>query len=185
MLVPSISGFAQYQREKAWTWEHQALVRARWVAGDPTLAEAFAQIRQEILTRRRDIHHLRVEVREMRARMQESLSKSKNDEFDLKQDRGGITDIEFMVQYGVLAWSADHPELTRFPDNIRLLESFAEAGLIQAADAAFLTDAYRELRTHIHRLALQGESAVLRDMSPALQEVVTGVARYWHSWMDS
>ncbi|MBA3581037.1 MAG: bifunctional [glutamate--ammonia ligase]-adenylyl-L-tyrosine phosphorylase/[glutamate--ammonia-ligase] adenylyltransferase [Gammaproteobacteria bacterium] len=185
VLVPSITGFAQYQREKAWTWEYQALVRARWVAGDPALAEMFAQIRREILMRRRDVAILRVEVQEMRERMRQSLSKSKNDEFDLKQDRGGIADIEFMVQYGVLAWSADHPELTRFPDNIRLLESFAEAGLIETADAAFLTDAYRELRGHIHRQALQGENAVLAELSPALRAVVEGVARYWQRWMET
>ncbi len=161
LLVSSVDAFADYQREQAWTWEHQALVRARVVAGDPGIAEAFEAIRREILGRRRDLDALRVEVREMREKMRANLAASGEGEFDLKQDHGGIADIEFMVQYAVLAWSCDQPGLLDYTDNIRILERLAESGLLAEEESRAMCDAYRAYRARYHHLTLQGRKAVV------------------------
>jgi glutamate-ammonia-ligase adenylyltransferase len=161
MLVSSLKAFAEYQRHDAWTWEHQALVRARFIAGDPAVAEAFAAIRREVLSRPREGNSLRREVREMRERMRRELGQHRPNRFDLKQDAGGIADIEFMVQYGVLAWAHEHPPLLRYTDNIRLLEGFAKEGLLAARDAALLSDIYRAYRAKVHQLTLLKEAAVV------------------------
>jgi glutamate-ammonia-ligase adenylyltransferase len=161
MLVSGLGAFAQYQRHDAWTWEHQALVRARFIAGDPRVAEGFAAIRREVLARPRDPAQLKREVREMRERMRRELGQPQADRFDLKQDAGGIADIEFMVQYGVLAWAHEHPSLLLYTDNIRLLEGFAREGLLAARDAASLSDIYRAYRAKVHQLTLLKEAAVV------------------------
>src|SRR5690606_23174264 len=111
LLVSSVPAFEEYQRGQAWTWEHQALVRARVVAGDADVARRFEAIRREILARPRDPVVLRGEIRDMRERMRKELSRGGPARFDLKQDRGGIADIEFIVQYAVLRWAAEYPEL--------------------------------------------------------------------------
>lgn len=165
LLVSNVDAFATYQREQAWTWEHQALVRARPVAGDPAIADAFQRIRREVLGRARDRTALRHEVRQMREKMRTTLSKGGADRFDLKQDRGGIADIEFMVQYGVLAWAHEHPALLDHPDNVRLLDGFAQKGLLPAADCAALGDAYRAFRARAHRLTLDDLPALVSDDS--------------------
>lgn len=154
LLSTTLPAFADYQHNKAWTWEHQALVRARAVAGDPRLIAGFTEIRQDVLRRRRDPDRLREEVREMRERQ---LSESNRDPalFDLKMDRGGIADIEFMVQYGVLSRAADYPQLVRYTDNIRLLDDLSDTGWISADEARLLADAYRTFRARLHRLSLQ------------------------------
>ncbi len=182
LLVSSLEAFADYQRNEAWTWEHQALVRARVVAGDPVLAARFEKVRSEVLGRNRDTEELRIAVRDMRERMRVELAVRDTAHFDLKQDRGGIADIEFMVQYGVLAWASKHPHLLGYTDNIRLLDSFAQAGLMAAADSRLLADAYRAYRARLHRLTLQEESAVA-DASE-LQEYREGVAALWSKLME-
>lgn len=167
LLVTSLASFRKYQLESAWTWEHQALVRARVVAGDPALAAAFGAVRQEVLCRARDRAVLRGEVVEMRDKMRAHLSSDapgkQHAVFDLKQDRGGIVDIEFMVQYGVLAWAHETPELTRYPDNVRILEGLAHHGLLPADAAAGLRDAYLQYRARGHRLALANLEAKVAD----------------------
>jgi glutamate-ammonia-ligase adenylyltransferase len=180
MLVSSLERFAEYQRTRAWTWEHQALVRARPIVGSGAVREAFARLRHEILTRPRDLDALRADIRAMRDRMRAELAKSRQGEFDLKQDRGGIADIEFMVQYGVLAWAKDYPALTEFTDNIRILEQFGGFGLLPARDADLLISAYKHLRENTHRLALRGDVAVLQDVS-ASQSHIDAVAGIWLS----
>jgi glutamate-ammonia-ligase adenylyltransferase len=161
MLVSSMKAFESYQAERAWTWEHQALVRARVVAGDPRVAARFEAIRREILAKRRDPTKLQADVVEMREKMRSSLDKSKAGQFDLKQSRGGIVDIEFMVQYAVLCWACDCPELLGWTDNIRLLETLSREGLLPGDDADRLMDAYRALRAAYHRNALQDQSALI------------------------
>ncbi|MGD8932943.1 MAG: bifunctional [glutamate--ammonia ligase]-adenylyl-L-tyrosine phosphorylase/[glutamate--ammonia-ligase] adenylyltransferase [Chromatiales bacterium] len=161
MLVSSMKAFETYQAERAWTWEHQALVRARVVAGDPRVAARFEASRREILAQRRDPAKLRAEVVEMREKMRGSLDKSKAGLFDLKQGRGGIVDIEFMVQYAVLRWACDYPELLGWTDNIRLLETLSRQGLLSGDAADRLMDAYRALRAAYHRTALQDQSALI------------------------
>jgi glutamate-ammonia-ligase adenylyltransferase len=163
LLVSSITAFADYQVKAAWTWEHQALVRARFVAGDPLLKGKFEDIRRSTIGREREAVGLRVEVREMRRRMREELGSHKAGQFDLKQDAGGIADIEFLVQYGVLCWASRHPELLDWSDNIRILEVLGRCGLIAEEDGQKLSDIYRAYRSEVHRLVLLEQPARVPD----------------------
>ncbi|MDX1251462.1 MAG: bifunctional [glutamate--ammonia ligase]-adenylyl-L-tyrosine phosphorylase/[glutamate--ammonia-ligase] adenylyltransferase [Gammaproteobacteria bacterium] len=181
-LVSSLEAYTDYQHRQAWTWEHQALVRARVVAGDGIIAAAFGTLRREVLARRRDLVELRREVREMRERMMRELGSRQPGVFDLKQHRGGIADIEFMVQYGVLAWACDHPELLEFSDNIRQLEGLAKAGLLPADDVRLLGDAYRAYRAALHRLTLQDQPALVA--ATEFVEYRAGVERIWRALMN-
>lgn len=164
LLVSSLAAFEKYQENEAWTWEHQALVRARVVAGDETLGQAFDQVRQKILQQPRDLPKLRKEVVDMRQKMRDQLGSSKQKAaslFNVKQDAGGIVDIEFMVQYAALAWAHQQPEVIRYTDNIRILESLEAAGLLDADSVAQLIAAYKAYRSTGHRLALQRQEAIL------------------------
>jgi glutamate-ammonia-ligase adenylyltransferase len=183
MLVASLVSFEQYQREQAWTWEHQALLRARPIAGDPLVAERFRQIRQEVLSKAREPEKLRNDVREMREKMRASLDRSKGDEFDLKQGRGGIADIEFMVQYLVLRWAHSFPDLLDWTDNIRLLEGLARNGILERETEQLLADAYRAFRAVIHRSVLaELPGLVSGDELAAEREAVREL---WRSIMES
>ncbi len=182
-LVSSLEAFADYQRREAWTWEHQALVRARVVTGNAEVRRRFQHIRAQILQRPRDPRRLCAEVREMRERMRRELGSARSGRFHLKHDRGGIVDIEFMVQYQVLRWSHDHPELVRCTDTAGLLEALAQAGLLRQGDAARLAEAYRAYRTLSHRLALSGESPLLDD-GDALSGHRRAVAELWQNMME-
>lgn len=163
MLVTSANSFAKYQQESAWTWEHQALVRARVIAGSNTLRKEFENIRADVLRRKRKLDVLNREVVEMRNKMRTHLgSDDKNEDvFHLKQDQGGIVDIEFMVQYGVLAWSHSHPALVTYTDNIRILESFAETNLLDTHEVDQLIKAYKAFRSAGHHLTLQQQPSIV------------------------
>lgn len=182
LMVSGLAAFEQYQRESAWTWEHQAIVRARPVAGEPRIAQAFQAVRREVLCRPRDRGQLRKEVREMRERMWAELGSKKPGVFDLKKDPGGIADIEFVVQYNVLAHASDHPSLTEFTDNIRILDGLAGCGLMSAEDARLLTDAYRGYRDRVHQLTLQEQPAVVPDEEFA--EYRAQVQRIWRQVLE-
>ena len=149
-MISSLDAFAAYQRKQAWAWEHQALVRARPVAGDPALAARFVAVREELLCTPRDRQSLAGEVVKMRDRMVQHH----NDEHSLKQAPGGIVDIEFMVQYLVLAHAHDVPALARYTDNVRILEAAAAGGVLAGPVTQRLTDAYLEFRAERHRQAL-------------------------------
>ncbi|GAB4354093.1 MAG: bifunctional [glutamate--ammonia ligase]-adenylyl-L-tyrosine phosphorylase/[glutamate--ammonia-ligase] adenylyltransferase [Gammaproteobacteria bacterium] len=183
LLVSSIEAFAEYQKNEAWTWEHQALVRARPVAGDSSLAGRFEAIRAEILGRERAEATLRSEVREMREKMREQLGARQGGWFDLKQDAGGIADIEFLVQYLVLRWAASYPEVYRYTDNIRQLEALAKSGVLSEEEAGTLTDAYRTFRARVHRLKLQEEPARVPDTEYAKER--EAVQAIWRRVMES
>lgn len=155
MLVTTAEAFADYQQNEAWTWEHQALVRARVVYGDPQLQQQFDAIRRQILTNVRDGDTLRTEVREMREKMRAHLGNKHRDRFDIKADAGGITDIEFITQYLVLRYAHDKPKLTRWSDNVRILELLAQNDIMDEQEAQALTRAYTTLRDALHHLALQ------------------------------
>ncbi|MGQ9427154.1 bifunctional [glutamate--ammonia ligase]-adenylyl-L-tyrosine phosphorylase/[glutamate--ammonia-ligase] adenylyltransferase [Gilvimarinus sp. F26214L] len=166
LLVSTLAAFAHYQEKDAWTWEHQALVRARVVAGGAGLAAEFEEVRQQVLCRERDLPELRREVVDMREKMRrhlgsESQPRHQEPRFHIKQDAGGIVDIEFMVQYAVLAWAHLHPALTRYTDNIRILGCLAEAGLVTPDEADQLIEAYKTYRSTVHRLALQGLPSIV------------------------
>ena len=182
LLVSSVKAYADYQATKAWTWEHQAVVRARVVAGDAAIAAEFTQIRAAILGRPRKHAALRQEVRVMRNKMREALDKTKPGEFDLKHSPGGIVDIEFMVQYGILAWAHAHPTLLTYTDNIRQLQGLADAGVMSQADAQTLAETYRVYRNRIHRLKLQEQSVLVPEVEVA--SLSEGVKRIWAAWME-
>ena len=160
-LMTGIDAFEHYQREEAWTWEHQALLRARAIAGDGALCQRFEAARRRILCGavRRDT--LRADVADMRLRMRRELSHAGAGQFDIKQDAGGIADIEFLVQYWVLASAGGHPELLTYSDNIRQLEGLAAGGVLDAATAAWLKQAYIAYRTLLHHLSLEGGERVV------------------------
>ncbi len=176
MLVTTFAGFRSYQQDSAWTWEHQALVRARFVAGDTTVAEKVGRVREEVLCQEREEAQLAQEVQKMRRRMREHLlpaTGSDDGEFNLKQSPGGIVDIEFMVQYAVLAWSHRVPELARWSDNVRILKTLSDHGLFQAEECQLLTDAYLAYRSAAHQLSLQQlPGSVPADRYAALRQVV-------------
>ncbi|WP_460803738.1 bifunctional [glutamate--ammonia ligase]-adenylyl-L-tyrosine phosphorylase/[glutamate--ammonia-ligase] adenylyltransferase [Microbulbifer agarilyticus] len=174
LLVTSLAAFEKYQRESAWTWEHQALVRTRPVAGSERLGQAFDSLRTQLLCEARDEQKLREEVVTMRNKMRAHLDKSNDRQFDLKHGTGGIVDIEFMVQYAALAWAQRAPSIVRYTDNIRILESLTEAGLMPAHQAAHLIDAYKAYRSEGHRLALQQLPGVVSgDQFEAERKTVT------------
>ncbi len=159
LLVSSFKGFAHYEREDAWTWEHQALVRARPVAGDSELAAQIEELRREILCRPRDSSALADEVKAMRQKMRDHAGVAADDAgFHLKQGVGGIVDLEFMVQYAVLAWAAHEPSLADWSDNVRILETLARSGRLTEERCRALNDAYLELRSATHQLALQQQT---------------------------
>jgi glutamate-ammonia-ligase adenylyltransferase len=164
LLVSTCQAFRSYQLESAWTWEHQALVRARFVAGDAEVAAKVEAVRTEVLCLPRDTAELAREVQQMRARMREHLlpaGPARNGEFHLKQGAGGIVDIEFMVQYAVLAWSHDVPELARWSDNVRILETLGREGLFEQQVCDTLTEAYLAYRSAAHQLSLQQQPGVV------------------------
>jgi glutamate-ammonia-ligase adenylyltransferase len=162
LLVTSLKAFEQYQFKSAWVWEHQALVRARSIAGEDELRAVFEQLRCRILTQQRDEKNVRAEVLKMRQKMKDHLGSSKEQQkegiFHLKQDAGGIVDIEFMAQYAVLAWSGANPDLAHYSDNVRILEDAAKASCLSSDDATALIQAYLRERAESHRLALANQS---------------------------
>ena len=182
LLVSSFKSFAEYQHHQAWTWEHQALTRTRVAAGPAALAERFQAIRRDVLGRERDPAALRQEVRAMRERMRAELDASTAEVFDLKQGRGGIADIEFVVQYEILANARRYPDLLIYPDNIRQLDGLERFGVLSIADAARLRNAYRGLRRRIHQLKLQEQPAQI-PMDEARDER-DSVIRVWRRLME-
>jgi len=190
MIVASMRAFDEYQQKHAWTWEHQALVRARALCGDPALSAHFQQTRKQILTQPRDLSALREEVRAMRQKMRDNLGSkdTSGQRFHLKQDEGGIVDIEFLVQYGVLAWSHQHPALLQVTDNMRLLEAFAQAGLMTPQDCQTLQDTYLSYRAETHRRALQTQPLLLDSEALSALDFNArrhDVTRLWKRWLES
>lgn len=158
LLVCHINGFAQYQLQEAWTWEHQALVRSRFVWGHQQLAKEFSAVRQQVLCQPRQRTELASEVTTMRKKMRDHLTNAEIPGIDLKQDQGGIADIEFLVQYWVLAHAHLHPDLCLCSDNVRILQSLSQAGVITTQQQQRLNNAYLHFRNTNHRLALQQQA---------------------------
>jgi glutamate-ammonia-ligase adenylyltransferase len=155
LLVSSIAAFAHYQEESAWVWEHQALTRARFCAGDRQVGAAFEAIRERVLTRKREPGPLAASIVEMRSKLH-AAHPNKSGLFDVKHDAGGMIDIEFVVQYLVLRFSNEFPSLTANLGNIALLKMAAGYGLIAAELAERCRNAYREFRRIQHALRLNG-----------------------------
>ncbi|CZF84779.1 bifunctional [glutamate--ammonia ligase]-adenylyl-L-tyrosine phosphorylase/[glutamate--ammonia-ligase] adenylyltransferase [Grimontia marina] len=182
MLVTTLDSFEEYQNEEAWTWEHQALVRTRLIYGDALLTKGFADLRKRVLTKARDIDALRKEVVEMRHKMRDHLGSKEKGKFHIKQDPGGITDIEFMTQFFVLANANDEPALTRWSDNVRILEDMAQAGILSTPQALTLRDAYVVMRDEIHRLNLLDASVEVDDNAFTVERDAVKAA--WEEWME-
>ena len=161
MMVVDFDAYKAYLLDKAWVWEHQAFVRVRAVTGDAQGVAAFDLFKSEFLQQARDEEELKREVVEMRGKMQKELDKSNADLFDLKQGRGGIVDIEFMMQFLVLNHSSRYPELCAYSDNLRILEAVAKTGLLQQSQVDSLLDAYKVYRSKYHRVALQNEKPLV------------------------
>jgi glutamate-ammonia-ligase adenylyltransferase len=158
-LVASLATFEKYQDNDAWTWEHQALVRARAVAGDRAVIDRFNAIRHRVLCRPREPAQLLADVTGMRAKMRESLDRSTAETFHVKHGSGGLVDIEFMVQYAVLRWAHEYPDLTEWTDNARLLERLAAHRLLPGNAGEQLWNAYQLYRGVVHRNALQEQGS--------------------------
>lgn len=186
LLVTSLVAFADYQRNEAWTWEHQALVRARVVAQHPAhetaIAASFSALRNEIMGRVRERAALRDEVSGMRARMRMAHASSAAGRFDLKQDAGGIADIEFMVQYAALLWAHETPELARGTQTVDMLSHLSAAGKVTAQQAQVLEQAYRAYLGAVHRLALQEASACVTETE--FSEHRAAVVRVWRELFE-
>jgi glutamate-ammonia-ligase adenylyltransferase len=159
VLVSHADGFRDYQQNEAWTWEHQALIKARPILGDPLLTDHFICTRNKILARKRHKRKLQQEVIHMRERMRKELLKPVAGMFDLKQDIGGIVDIEFLVQYLVLLKSHEYRELLQWTDNVRLIQTLITTGAIDEYTAHLLKHAYLIYRAAAHQASLQEEPA--------------------------
>ncbi|WP_289019865.1 bifunctional [glutamate--ammonia ligase]-adenylyl-L-tyrosine phosphorylase/[glutamate--ammonia-ligase] adenylyltransferase [Desulfobacter postgatei] len=162
-IITHIQTYEDYLENQAWTFEHQALIRARPVAGDPALFKRFDTIRKKILTRKRDDATLKKEVGQMREKMRAQRLKYEPGVFNLKQSRGGIVDIEFLVQYLVLRHACDYPDIVEWTDNIRLLQALSVDALISGEESSILQNAYVAMRRAIHRLTLQERSATVDE----------------------
>jgi len=177
VLVTGIESYAAYQQSDAWTWEHQALMRARMVYGDESLLIRFDSIRQQILAKPRPAEELRLSVAKMRERMRSALGNSQVGLMHLKQDTGGVADIEFIVQYLVLAHSRQHPALLMFTDNIRVLDTVERLNLLSSEDCQVLRSSYLDLRERLHLQALDQASAIvpLDEQLIGLREAITSL----------
>ena len=180
LLAVSVDSFRDYQLKNAWVWEHQALTRARFCAGDPAVGAHFEKIRCEILCQQRDLTTLRDEVVAMRQKMVDAHASNSATEFDLKHDQGGIVDVEFIVQYLVLGYASQHPSLTGNLGNIALLRMAAELGLIEPQQAEAAGNAYREYRRlqHAKRLSATPKARVPRE---EIEKHIAAVNTLWQA----
>jgi len=177
LLVSSVAAFEKYEMNAAWQWEHQALTRARFCAGDAEIGARFEAIRVKVLRQRRDVAKLGHDVLAMRRKMHDAHP-NRSGLFDLKHDTGGMIDIEFMVQYLVLRHACDQPRLTGDIGNIALLKLCGELGLIDATLATRVADAYRAFRRLQHQMRLQGEERTRVEKEKVATEV-DAVLQLW------
>lgn len=183
ILVIPMEGYRHYLLRDAWTWEKQALIRARPIAGDPSLRDRFTAIRHEALTRPADREALRSDIRDMRERMRRELYREKSGVFELKQGPGGMVDIEFLVQFLVLAGAHDHPELTRWTDNVRLIGQLAGLGELSERSAHVLRQGFLRYRTTTHKLNLREQPAEVS--SDRFAELRGAVSETWRRYMEN
>ncbi len=181
LLVSSIEAFREYQKQQAWVWEHQALTRARFVAGDPRVGEKFEQVRKEVLCQKRNLTDLKNKILIMRKKMLDAHPNTTK-LFDIKHDRGGIIDVEFIVQYLVLGYSYKHSALTNNIGNIGLLKLSGELGLISKSSAEEVLEAYREFRRVQHRLRLNADST--QSDNPSIKNRQQKFARIEISYLE-
>ncbi|HUX83021.1 MAG TPA: bifunctional [glutamate--ammonia ligase]-adenylyl-L-tyrosine phosphorylase/[glutamate--ammonia-ligase] adenylyltransferase [Halothiobacillus sp.] len=175
LLVSSLKGFAQYLQTHAWLWEIQALCRARFICGHAPIEAAFKAIRRDVICIPRDRDSLRAEIRAMRMKMRAELHKPEPGSFHLKSGRGGITDIEFIVQFLLLSHAHDYPDIIEYTDNIRQLEALAHAKVITETLRDRLIAAYQSLRNATHRRTLVNQplTVAIADFETERRDVIT------------
>lgn len=154
LLITHIDSFFDYQQTKAWTWEHQALVRSRVVVATPELEKRFNDVRRSILSMPRKLDELKAQIIEMREKMRKHLETKRPDRIDIKQTKGGIVDIEFLVQYLILGHAHQFQDLSVWSDNLRLLAALEAKNVIQDSQKTKLIRAYLRLRHATHRVQL-------------------------------
>lgn len=181
LLACSLDSFADYQMNEAWTWEQQALVRARAVYGENDLIKRFNQIRHDVLCKPRDENQLKTEVRQMREKMRNHLGTTQAELFNLKIDEGGIGDIEFLSQYLVLNYAHSHPKMTTWSDNVRILELATHYQIMDSDEAEQLTQAYIDMRNQIHQLALQLLPSMVNSSKFYREKQI--VKQSWQKWL--
>jgi glutamate-ammonia-ligase adenylyltransferase len=185
LLVTSLAAFERYQDQRgsntAWTWEHQAITRARWCAGDPALAARFEAVRRQVLCAPRDEAALRAEIAGMRAKVR-TAHPVRAGRFDVKHSPGGMMDVEFAVQHLVLSHAAAHPALQDNAGNIALLQRAEAAGLLPPGVGHAAADAYRALRQVQHRARLDEASTQFElDAQPGLAAHRDAVMALWRA----
>ena len=183
ILVSNLNSFADYQHNKAWTWEHQALIRARVITGNSKISERFTQIRSEVLRKSRNIDELRTEVRKMRMKIRQELYKRRANYFNLKQSVGGITDIEFIIQYLTLAWASKYPDIILYTDNLRIIQVLVKNAILSEEDAKILSHAYLAFREKSHKNTLQGQSLDI-ELTEEFSLHQQGVEKLWQKFME-
>ncbi|MBU4317532.1 MAG: bifunctional [glutamate--ammonia ligase]-adenylyl-L-tyrosine phosphorylase/[glutamate--ammonia-ligase] adenylyltransferase [Proteobacteria bacterium] len=181
-LVSEMEGFEDYQLQKAWTWEHQSLVRARPICGDPVLADRFSSIRKKALSVPRDKESLKEEIISMRNRIREERFRPVPDGFDLKEEQGGIIDIEFLVQFLVLSHGFKHEALLEWTDNVRAIEALNKHHILSNQTAEILRSSYLTLRSEIHRLNLQEKPSIAP--SNRFKDVQADVIKIWKAYLE-
>ncbi|MFO7559670.1 MAG: bifunctional [glutamate--ammonia ligase]-adenylyl-L-tyrosine phosphorylase/[glutamate--ammonia-ligase] adenylyltransferase [Desulfobacterales bacterium] len=181
-LVSHMKTFMEYQKEKAWTFEHQAVVRARPICGDPAITRRFEEIRKTVLTIPRDQSKLLQDILDMRDKMRRNHLDERPETFNLKQGFGGIVDIEFLVQYLILANAFHHPDLVTWSDNVRQLEALSDSGIIEREAALFLKEAYLTFRSRVHRLNLQNKPSITPEKE--FLELGRKVTEIWTQYLS-
>lgn len=161
VLISDVKSFYDYQKTRAWTWEHQALVRARPIAGSKKVIDRFCEIREEVLRTPRDGEKLRLDVIEMREKMRKHLDRGNESLFDLKESAGGIVDIEFLAQYLLLREAPQHPDMVLWSDNVRILDECSRLGILPSEQCELLKKAYLQLRGLYHRYSLADKPRII------------------------
>jgi len=182
MIITDLKSFEAYQENKAWVWEHQALVRTRAIVGSKVSQQHFYDFKKTFIANPRALETLKQEVVSMRQKMRASLDKTNAEQFDLKQGSGGIVDIEFMVQYLVLGHAHEFDALTQWSDNIRLLEAIKSVQLLPIEEVEALIEAYRVYRARYHRLALQNDKSLISVEDFKVERAV--VEKSWQTLMS-
>ncbi len=181
LLVCHINGYIKYQQQDAWTWEHQAICRARFISGSESLLDSFNALRLQVLSMPREHAELGLEVVKMREKMRDHLAKGNEEKIDLKQDQGGIADIEFIVQFMLLAHTKEHPQLVKWTDNVRVLKDLAKLHILTEQESQQLSEAYLTYRNQSHRLALQ--NAKLANKNATLIQHQQQVVTIWQKYL--
>ena len=184
LLVSHIDAFASYQKEKAWTWEHQALTRTRSISGDPALASRFEALRSEVLNSKTSQAKLKKEVVDMRIKMRKNLDKSIDGKIDLKQCKGGLVDIEFIAQYLILSKNHHFENISRsdevIPSNtVKMIKYSQQAETIKATSATHLVKTYRKYRNYLNEQSIIGGEKLISENLFSVER--DGIKSIWNN----